>query len=137
MQKYSVAPKLTYDLEKMDTDVVCQFILNSYWGGSLSRDQIVKSFSSSSCVGLLLSGQQIGFARAISDGATSAYLKDFFVLEAFQRRGFGRLLMQSLLKHPDLKEVPSWYLGTKDAHHFYESLGFKRSPDGIYMHLQL
>ena len=135
MQELSVAPKLTYDLEKMDTDVVCQFILKSYWGKSLSRDQILKSFSLSSCVGLLLEGQQIGFARAISDGATSAYLKDFFVLEAFQRRGFGRLLMQGLLKHPDLKEVPSWYLGTLDAHRFYESLGFKKSPDGIYMHL--
>lgn len=45
--------------------------------------------------------------------------------------------MQGLLKHPDLKEVPSWYLGTLDAHRFYESLGFKKSPDGLYMHLHL
>lgn len=80
MQELSVAPKLTYDLEEMDTDVVCQFILSSYWGKSLSKDQVIKSSSLSSCVGLLLDGQQIGFARAISDGATSAYLKDFFVL---------------------------------------------------------
>lgn len=137
MEKTSANPLLTYQLEEMDTDVVCQFILDSYWGKSLNRDQIIKSFNLSSCVGLLLNGQQVGFARAISDGATSAYLKDFIVLDAFQRRGFGRLLMQGLLKHPDLKEVPSWYLGTKDAHDFYESLGFKKSPDGIHMYLHL
>ena len=79
--------------------------------------------------------QQIGFARAISDRVSSAYLKDFIVFEVFQRRGFGRLLMESLLKHPELSEVPSWYLGTKDAHDFYTSLGFRKSPDGIYMYL--
>jgi GNAT superfamily N-acetyltransferase len=129
-------PVLTYNLGEMDLDVVSRFIVNSHWGKSLTSDQIRKSFRGSSCVGLLVAGQQIGFGRAISDGATSAYLKDIIVLDAFQRRGFGRLLMQGLFEHPDLDGVPNWYLGTKDAHGFYESMGFRMSPDGIYMYLR-
>lgn len=137
MTKQSDNTILTYDLGEMDTDAVCQVIQTSYWGKALSEEQIIKSFNFSSCVGLLHGGCQVGFARAVSDRATSAYLKDFFVVDAFQRRGFGRRLMQGLLNHPDLNEVPSWYLGTKDAHAFYETFGFKKSPEGIYMHLQL
>jgi GNAT superfamily N-acetyltransferase len=82
-------------------------------------------------VGLLVAGQQIGFGRAISDGATCAYLKDIVVFDAFQRKGFGRLLMLGLFEHPDLDGVPNWYLGTKDAHGFYASMGLRMSPDGI------
>lgn len=128
---------LTYSLAEMDLDAVAQFILDAYWGRSLTRDQIHKSFRGSACVGLISAGQQIGFGRAISDGATSAYLKDIIVFDAFQRRGFGRRLVQGLFDHPELSGVPDWYLGTKDAHGFYKSLGFQMSPDGIYMYRRL
>jgi GNAT superfamily N-acetyltransferase len=130
-------PELTYNLDEMDLDLVSRFILNSYWGKSLTGDQIRKSFRGSSCAGLLVAGQQIGFGRAISDGATSAYLKDIIVFDAFQGKGFGRLLMRGLFEHPDLDGVPNWYLGTKDAHGFYKSMGFRMSPDGIYMYLRI
>ena len=79
---------LTYSLAEMDLDAVAQFILDAYWGRSLTRDQIHKSFRGSACVGLISAGQQIGFGRAISDGATSAYLKDIIVFDAFQRCDF-------------------------------------------------
>lgn len=136
MQLHHDNPVLTYELDEMDLDIVSRFILRSYWGKLLNTDQILKSFRNSSCVGLLVAGQQIGFGRAISDGATSAYLKDIIIFDAFQRKGYGRLLMGGLFDHPDLEGVPNWYLGTMDAHGFYESIGFRRSPDGIYMHLR-
>lgn len=135
MLKQSDDTILTYDTGAMDIRAVCQVIQASYWGKSLSEDQIVKSLDFSSCAGLFCEGCQVGFARAVSDRVTSAYLKDFLVVDAFQRRGFGRRLMQGLFDHPDLNEVESWYLGTKDAHAFYEKFGFKSSPDGIYMYL--
>lgn len=125
---------VTYDLGEMDIDAVSHFIAGTHWGKSLSRDQLSKAFRGSSCVGLLLAGQQVGFGRAISDGVTSAYLKDIIVFEAFQRQGFGRRLMQGLFAHPDLVAVQSWYLGTSDAHGFYKAMGFRMSPDGIYMY---
>ena len=136
MQLHYENPVLTYELHEMDLDTVSQFILRSYWGKLLNTGQILKSFQNSSCVGLLVAGQQIGFGRAISDSATSAYLKDIIIFGAFQRKGYGRLLMRGLFDHPDLEGVPNWYLGTKVAHGFYESIGFRRSPDGIYMHLR-
>ncbi|KQB95954.1 hypothetical protein AL073_13915 [Loktanella sp. 1ANDIMAR09] len=121
----------------MDLGAVSEWVLNSQWGKSLSRVQIISSFHGSSCVGLFAAGEQIGFGRAISDGVTSAYLKDIIILDAFQRKGFGRQLMQGLFEHPDLGAVPNWYLGTKDAHGFYETFGFRKSPNGIYMYLHI
>jgi GNAT superfamily N-acetyltransferase len=126
---------LTYELSKMDTDAVCDFIQNSYWRMRLNKAEIIKSFQFSSCIGLLADGQQLAFARAVSDQATCAYIKDFFVLDPFQKRGLGRRLLQGLMNHPDLLDVPLWYLGTKDAHGFYEACGFTKSPNGIYMYL--
>jgi GNAT superfamily N-acetyltransferase len=125
---------LTYDLADMNVGAVHGFIQKSYWGKDISRTKFMKSCQFSICVGLLSAGHQIGFARAISDRVTSAYLKDFYVLDDFQRQGLGRRLLDGLMEHSDLNDVQSWYLGTKDAHAFYEACGYKKSPDGIYMY---
>lgn len=135
MREHLNDPVLTYELDEMDTNAVCEFIQSSYWGKKLSKAQITKSLHFSSCIGLLDDGRQVGFARAVSDQATCAYLKDIFVLETFLKRGLGRRMLQGLMNHHDLADVPSWYLGTKDAHAFYEACGFKKSPDGIYLYL--
>lgn len=127
--------RIVHDLEDMDIAKITDFILGSYWGGKLSADQIRQSLRASFCVGLLNGAEQIAFARAISDTAIDAYLKDVIVFPDHRRQGHGRRIVQALMDHPALKDVPKWYLGTKDAHAFYQSLGFKRSPDGIYMNL--
>ncbi|MCP4184482.1 MAG: GNAT family N-acetyltransferase [Hyphomicrobiales bacterium] len=97
---------------------------------------MVQAFRCSYCIGLFKSEEQIGFARAVSDGYTCAYVADFFIFEAHQRQGNGQKLWEGLCNHPDLSSVRRWYLGTKDAHGFYEKLGFQHSPDGIYMHFK-
>lgn len=43
MNKQSDITILTYDIDKMDTEAVCQVIRASYWGKTLSEDQIRKS----------------------------------------------------------------------------------------------
>jgi len=117
----------------MNLTTVCEFIQNAYWGKHLRKDELVKSFQFSYCVGLFGNKRQLGFARVVSDRSTCAYVKDFFILADFQRRGYGRQLLQGLMNHPDLADVSNWYLGTKNAHAFYEANGFVNSPDGIYM----
>lgn len=117
----------------METEKVCHAIQSEYWGKTLSTEELQIAFESSFCVGAHLNGKQIGFARAVSDTITCAYIKDMIIFESYRRRGFGRQLMSGLLNHPDLKDVRSWFLGTKNAHAFYLDFGFKKSPDGIYM----
>jgi ribosomal protein S18 acetylase RimI-like enzyme len=43
----------------------------------------------------------VGFARAISDGATNAYISTVAVLPEYQKRGVGRELIQRLIADHD------------------------------------
>lgn len=46
--------------------------------------------------------------------------------------------MEEILSHPEIKDVSSIMLGTRDAHGLYERYGFKRISDSdIYMELTL
>ena len=120
--------QIIYASDEMDIDRVVNFILASYWGKDLNRVNLIKAINNSFCAGLFLSKTQIGFARVISDGYTSAYIRDFFVFQEFQGCGNGLRLWKALLNHPNLSDVRRWYLGTKDSHGFYEKCGFEYSP---------
>ncbi len=67
-----------------------------------------------------------------------AYLKDVFVLEAFRGRGYGIALVQAIVAHPDLQDVPM-ILATADAHGLYRRFGFVVSdrPPGQRMKREL
>jgi N-acetylglutamate synthase-like GNAT family acetyltransferase len=69
-------------------------------------------------------GDQIGFARVISDRATIAYLGDVFVLAEYRGRGLSKWLMKCVMSHPDLQGLRRWILLTGDAHGFYAQSGF-------------
>jgi ribosomal protein S18 acetylase RimI-like enzyme len=43
----------------------------------------------------------VGFARAISDGVSDAYVRDVAVLEDYRRRGIGRELLRRLVSGRD------------------------------------
>lgn len=99
----------------------------SYWAKGRSREKIAKSIRNSLCFGLYTAdGQQVGFARVLSDFAVFAWIMDVFILEAYQRQGLGQILMKAIMEHPDLQDLERWGLGTKDAHGLYEKFGFRR-----------
>ena len=93
------------DPERLDLGTVHEFLTNSYWARGVSPDVILRSVSNSLCFGLYRRGEQVGFARVITDRATFAYLADVFVLEGHRGRGLGRWLMEVVLTHPDLQVV--------------------------------
>ncbi len=70
------------------------------------------------------SGQQVGFARIITDCATFAYLADVFVVESYQGKGLSKWLMQTIITHPDLQGLRRMALATADAHGLYQQYGF-------------
>ena len=112
------------DPVRLDLDLVCDYIRNSYWGSELSRNEILRSIENSLAFGLYLDRDQTGFARVVTDYARFAYLSDVFVLEAHRGRGMGSWLVEQVLNHPELRSVRKWMLATRDAHGFYRSLGF-------------
>src|SRR5262249_53242283 len=72
------------DPSRIDVDAVHAYIGGeSYWGRGRPRDVVERAVAGSHrVVGLYHDGAQVGFARAVSDGATVAYLADVYVLAA-------------------------------------------------------
>ena len=68
-------------------------------------------------------GRQIGFARAVSDGASVTYLPDVYVLPEYRGRGLGVELVREMVENGPYSDK-RWILHTADAHRLYEKFGF-------------
>jgi GNAT superfamily N-acetyltransferase len=119
------AYEISTDTARFDVDLIHDFLRNSYWARNIPRTVVEKCIRGSLCFGAFAGGQQVGFARAITDRVTFAYLADVFVLPAHRGRGVARLLMRSILDHPDLQGLRRWLLATRDAHGLYARFGFQ------------
>lgn len=116
---------ISTDRARLDLDVICGFLARSYWAAGISRDVVARSIEHSLCFGLYApAGEQVGFCRAITDYATTAYLADVFVLEEHRGRGLGVWLIETVRAHPALQDLRVWRLATLDAHGLYEKSGF-------------
>lgn len=101
-----------------------QFLSGTYWAKNIPLEVVERSVRNSLPVGVYLNGQQVGFARLVTDCTTFAYLADVFVDESQRGRGFSKLLMAFIHAHPQLQGLRRWMLGTKDAHGLYSQFGW-------------
>jgi GNAT superfamily N-acetyltransferase len=121
--------ELDDDRDRVDVQAVHAFISHeSYWGRGRSRERVERAIRGSwRVVGLYRGAEQVGFARAVSDGATVAYLADVYVLPAFRGRGLGLALVREILDGGGAEGISSnvrWLLHTADAQGLYGRLGF-------------
>jgi GNAT superfamily N-acetyltransferase len=113
------------DPARLDLDAIHGFLRTSYWSPDVPRATVERSIAGSLPIGLYApDGTLAGFARAVTDRATFAWLADVFVLPEHRGRGLSRYLVRALLEHPDLTGLRRWMLATADAHGVYEALGF-------------
>jgi GNAT superfamily N-acetyltransferase len=96
----------------------------SYWVPGISRASVEKCIKNSLCFGVHLDGRQVGFARLVTDFVRYAHLLDVFVLPEFRGRGIGKLLIENILTHPELRTIVRYTLGTQDAQSLYAQHGF-------------
>lgn len=113
------------DRSKIDLDAVHAFLSRSYWAEGIPREILERAVANSLCFGLYEGARQVGFARAITDRATYAYLADVFIVESHRARGLARFLMSAIAKHPELQGLRRQGLVTRDAHGLYEKFGFR------------
>lgn len=116
--------QVSTDPERLDVNVLQDFLSTSYWAKGRTLEQIKRTVAHSLPFGLFENERQIGFARVLTDYVTFAYVADVFILEEFRGRGLGRWLMNQVISHPELQEVRTWFLGTRDAHDLYRQVGF-------------
>ncbi|HWU72054.1 MAG TPA: GNAT family N-acetyltransferase [Sphingomonas sp.] len=116
--------ELDDDKARLDVERVHGWLASSYWTPGIERALVEKAVTGSHCLGAYLDGEQIGYARAITDHATFAWIADVWVEERVRGQGIGRRMVQWFLDHPDLKDIRRIALGTADAHGVYAALGF-------------
>ncbi len=121
--------ELDDDPRRVDADAVHAFIgEESYWGRGRSRELTLAAISGSTRVlGLYRDGEQVGFARAVSDGVTVGYLADVYVVPAHRGRGLGLELVREMVDGGSGPRV-RWLLHTADAGGLYAKLGFGKGP---------
>lgn len=114
------------DRARVDRDRVHRFLSGeSYWAERIPRKVVDRAIDNSLCFGLYRDGDQVGFARVVTDTATFAYLGDVFVLPEHRGRGLGKWLVGTVRAHPRLRGLRMWLLGTRDAHGLYRQFGFE------------
>ncbi len=109
---------------ELDIFYVESALQQSYWANGRPRDVIEESIRNSLTLGLYMDGRQIGFARAVTDKCTFAWICDIMVHADYRGIGLGKWLMDCLSAHPDVANVSLELLRTRDAHGLYEQYGY-------------
>jgi GNAT superfamily N-acetyltransferase len=122
-------------LNQMDFNRVTEMLSHAFWSPNIKIDEVRTGAENSALVvGAFLktNGEQIGYARVISDRTRFAYILDVYIDEKLRKKGIGQSLIHYILNHDHLKNVYQWLLITKDAHEVYRKVGFdilKRPED--------
>ncbi|MBP6015315.1 MAG: GNAT family N-acetyltransferase [Candidatus Promineofilum sp.] len=126
--------EISTDVNRLDVDLIHRFLSEeSYWARGRARAVVQQSIDNSLCFGAYVAGQQVGFARVVTDRTTFAWLADVFIVGAHRGRGYGKTLVATILDYPDLRDVRRWLLATKDAHGLYAQNGFTPVPPERFM----
>lgn len=121
---------VTTDASRLDIDFIHRYLSReSYWAAGISRETLVRTIENSLPFGLYCGERQVGFARVVTDYGMYGYLADVFVDEAYRGRGLGKLIMEAVVSHPDLRNLRRMMLGTADAHGLYRQFGFTELQD--------
>jgi len=132
MQSISDDYTVSTDRNKLDLGFIHEYLsTQAYWSLNIPFAIVKRSIENSLCFGVYHGEVQVGFARVITDCATIAYLGDVFIIPGHQGKGLSKMLMKTIMAHPDLQGLRRWILLTSDAHGLYRQFGWKEiaNPD--------
>lgn len=81
-------------IKEMKLEEIVRLLKMTYWADKRTVEQIEKSIHNSSCYGVYMEDEHklVGFARVISDYATTYYLCDVIIDHDYQHNGLGTAL---------------------------------------------
>ena len=81
------------DFNDMDLELIYSFVKNSYWGNTRTFEEQETASKNTINFGLFHNGNQIAYARVMTDKIFFAYLLDVFVIGGYQGKGYSKLLI--------------------------------------------
>ncbi len=118
--------KILEGAESMRLTDVVRLLRTTYWAGQRPVEKIEASLRHSACYGVWLEDEQklVGFARVITDCATTYYLCDVIIDADYRGRGLGTALIAHIESRPEYAGLRGLLL-TRDAHGLYAKFGFE------------
>ena len=99
---------------------------NTKWAKNRKKEDLKTCLANSEVViSLWLNNKIVGFGRALSDGIYRSVLWDIVIDNNHQGKGFGKLIVSSLLESKMIKQSEKIYLMTSNQKDFYCQIGFK------------
>lgn len=123
--------EVSSDLTRMDLDRVHHWLsTDAYWSLGRSREVVEKAARGSLNFGAFTSvGEQVGYARVVTDGATFAWLCDVYVDPVHRGHQLGVRLVEAVVAELQPMSLKRVMLATGDAHELYKRFGFTPVPD--------
>jgi predicted GNAT family N-acyltransferase len=118
--------RLVCDLREREVRAAVALVANEYWNEGVDPERLARAMRGSTVlVGALdAAGRVVATARALSDGARSAWVGDVCVAKHWRGKGLGRAVVALLLEHPRVRDADRVRLNTRDAQTLYERFGF-------------
>ena len=99
---------------------------NTFWAKNRTIKDLKKCLANSDViVSLWVRNEIVGFGRALTDGIYRGVLWDIVIDQNYQGKGFGKLIVKSLLSSKKIKNTKKLYLMTTNKKLFYSQLDFK------------
>ena len=117
--------KISTDIATFDIPLIHRFLSQeSTWAKDIPLATVELSLRHSLCFGGFEDGQQIAFARVVTDLATFAYLMDVFVVSEQRGKGHSKTLMRAVMEHSELQGLRRFMLASSNARGLYQGFGF-------------
>ncbi|MCX4452864.1 GNAT family N-acetyltransferase [Streptomyces sp. NBC_01728] len=120
--------EISADTARVDIDRVHHWLsTDAYWAIGRSRGKQLRAITGSLNFGAYdsTSGEQVAYARIITDHATFAWLCDVYVDPSVRGKGLGTALVAAVRDHLEPLGLRRLLLATHDAHGVYAKLGFE------------
>ena len=99
---------------------------NTSWAKKRKLKDLKHCLANSDVIVSLWSNNKIlGFGRALSDGTYRSVLWDIVIDHQHQGKGYGKLIVKSLLESKKINQSEKVYLMTSTQKNFYCQIGFK------------
>ncbi|MBT2676780.1 GNAT family N-acetyltransferase [Streptomyces sp. ISL-14] len=119
--------EISTDPHRLDAERVHRWLsTDAYWALGRAREKQDGAIEGSLNFGVYetVSGEQVAYARVVTDRATFAWLCDVYVDPSVRGKGIGTALVGAVREELMPYGLKRMLLATYDAHGVYEKLGF-------------